>query len=1090
MRPTKGVKGQDDDQPVKSKRRRVRGNAEPDDDVQQTTVAGPSSGVTPSTEQPRRKRARGNLEGIDMTAEAAVQMPARARTSLVATSLYESLSSAPEEPAPESLPVKKFGGLAGAQKRDVPQGASKAINAARPHFDTTQAAILAGFAHKDIGKPCGCNADSKETLYRCKECFKPKISCRTCIIRKHVDTPFHRVERWNGKHFSDVSWGPDEREPHELEPDEQGPKLVLHTCPNVDGAQRCPQVTDQYLQSQMTTVGHHNGFHTLEVQFCACTAQQGAKLVPHFKQLLNVRLFPATYTSPKTVFTWTVMKEFHIHCLASKKSPYDYIKALYKLTDNAFAPDVADRYREFLFAFRLWRRHALVRRTGQAHGFDRFVPHRQAGSLTMRCPLCPEVGFNMSKETMEAALESEQHKFTLAVSVDGNFKLQRKNKRDDPDDVALNEGNAYFTETGEFKRYVSVVKPSPDLSTCSHLRAARMQNIAKFKNAVISGVVAVQCARHGFYLPQGMVDLKKGEAFALTDYALMQSLAEATPQRFILVTYDIWCQYVVNLETRITNWFPSMLPILEKIHGAIPKMHILNHIELCQILWNLSWMLYSAFTVGEMIETGWAEHNLTAGSTKEQNDGNRHDSIDDTSGNWNWDKTVRLATTLLRLWRVCKAEQRKRNADFEALTATHPPELIKEWEKGNVVSEMKDGKLISIFQTNFKKGPPTHAEAYAKLLKAEADLEAADEQSKMGDSALISTALLVERDQQQVKRMIATQAGDDLIGAARRRLYSAVTHLRSRLVARAPVLEKHIMDADPEKVEKEPLFLPSHFTETARSEMKLATLAQVEYTLREGQAFDALGDVRTAIRTLNFNLALKKTQIHGVGANTKSQNYLKTLSNDIQVAADSYRRARTALLALGLPSDDATLRELLKSDLFGKGGRKRAMGDAKLRDSWFWTTGRAANLTPAEEAEWEAEMDRVKWVHERAYRDRAVEEEETLVEEFKRGTAAFTRSGEIWTRIGDESLEAGAKAYAYKQATMYNKLAKGVRDAWERAPAEVAKDIIAEEIKRRKEREDEERKMKKYLAENAGSDDFSAYYETIEIVVPSGPRAG
>jgi hypothetical protein len=38
-----------------------------------------------------------------------------------------------------------------------------------------------------------------------------------------------------------------------------------------------------------------------------------------------------------------------------------------------------------------------------------------------------------------------------------------------------------------------------------------MQNIAKFKNAVITGVVAVQCARHGFYLPQSFVDLIKGE---------------------------------------------------------------------------------------------------------------------------------------------------------------------------------------------------------------------------------------------------------------------------------------------------------------------------------------------------------------------------------------------------------------------------------------------------------------------------------------------------------------------------------------------------------------------------------------------------
>lgn len=47
--------------------------------------------------------------------------------------------------------------------------------------------------------------------------------------------------------------------------------------------------------------------------------------------------------------------------------------------------------------------------------------------------------------------------------------------------------------------------------TCSDLKAVRMQNIAKFKNSVISGVVAVQCARHGFFMPGGMVDLKRGE---------------------------------------------------------------------------------------------------------------------------------------------------------------------------------------------------------------------------------------------------------------------------------------------------------------------------------------------------------------------------------------------------------------------------------------------------------------------------------------------------------------------------------------------------------------------------------------------------
>jgi ABC-type microcin C transport system permease subunit YejE len=68
----------------------------------------------------------------------------------------------------------------------------------------------------------------------------------------------------------------------------------------------------------------------------------------------------------------------------------------------------------------------------------------------------------------------------------------------------------------------------------------------KFKNAVVSSVVAVVCARHGFFLPQGMVDLSKGErcvaiyqstpigpifiifnSFVNTDYALAHALSSA-----------------------------------------------------------------------------------------------------------------------------------------------------------------------------------------------------------------------------------------------------------------------------------------------------------------------------------------------------------------------------------------------------------------------------------------------------------------------------------------------------------------------------------------------------------------------------------
>jgi len=114
------------------------------------------------------------------------------------------------------------------------------------------------------------------------------------------------------------------------------------------------------------------------------------------------------------------------------------------------------------------------------------------------------------------------------LSTDGNFRLQRKHKNGDPDDVALNQGNGYFVENAQYKEYLACVQPESQVSTviafalfvfilaqkstCSHLRAVRQQNIIKFKNADISRVVAIQCACHGFYMPQGVVDLMKGEA--------------------------------------------------------------------------------------------------------------------------------------------------------------------------------------------------------------------------------------------------------------------------------------------------------------------------------------------------------------------------------------------------------------------------------------------------------------------------------------------------------------------------------------------------------------------------------------------------
>ncbi|KAJ7100504.1 hypothetical protein C8R44DRAFT_642046 [Mycena epipterygia] len=325
------------------------------------------------------------------------------------------------------------------------------MKVASEHFVQAQGAILSGFAERNLGRECGCGAAATNTIFRCQECFKTPLCCQQCIVHKHQDTPFHRVEKWEGKYFSRVSL--------------KDLGLVLQTCPNMKpGTLRCTQVSTKSVARIEMTLGEHNRFHDVYVETCGCVETTGAQLLPLWRQLMAVQLFPASFKSPRTVFTWMVMKQFHIHCLASKKSAYNYIKALCKLTDNAFAHDVKDRYREFQFAYRIWRFLALQRRTGQAHGIDKHVKHRRPGSLTLRCLACPEVGFNILAETMKAALESQKYNFTLFLSIDGNFKLQRKNKRDDSDDVALNRGHGYFVETEEYKRYVKLVKPTEDVS--------------------------------------------------------------------------------------------------------------------------------------------------------------------------------------------------------------------------------------------------------------------------------------------------------------------------------------------------------------------------------------------------------------------------------------------------------------------------------------------------------------------------------------------------------------------------------------------------------------------------------------------------
>jgi hypothetical protein len=207
-------------------------------------------------------------------------------------------------------------------------------------------------------------------------------------------------------------------------------------------------------------------------------------------------------------------------------------------------------------------------------------------------------------------------------------------------------------------------------------------------------------------------------------------------------------------------------------------------------------------------------------------------------------------------------------------------------------------------------------------------------------------------------KLIATSSdtSEDALASARLKLRRDLNNWRKSQLDLYPRLRDELDVVNLAEPEKERLLIPSDFNDAQRRSLGIHELARVEYSLREGQAYDALDKLRLTIQTWNFNVKFKIDNVRGQGPNTRAQQFLSTLSNDKVSAADKYRRVRTALLALGLSEDDKSLQPLLNTQLWCKNDNApAALGDAKTEDPWYWMVGRPSGLSLAEEAEWQIE---------------------------------------------------------------------------------------------------------------------------------------
>jgi hypothetical protein len=206
---------------------------------------------------------------------------------------------------------------------------------------------------------------------------------------------------------------------------------------------------------------------------------------------------------------------------------------------------------------------------------------------------------------------------------------------------------------------------------------------------------------------------------------------------------------------------------------------------------------------------------------------------------------------------------------------------------------------------------------------------------------------------------VAAKSDTASIHTARSKLHKTLTSWRLTQFKLFPTLQEELKHEDGLKEpEAENLLLPSYLTVDKRSRHGIVDLAEIEFNLREGQAHDALEEVRLAIKTFNYNLKFKVKNVRGQRANTRAQAFLATLTADKIKGAQRYRLARNALIALGLSTSDLSLQPLNDSELWGKDSSEPSkLGDTRTEEPWFWTVGRPSGLSTEQEVEWSLERE-------------------------------------------------------------------------------------------------------------------------------------
>ena len=197
-------------------------------------------------------------------------------------------------------------------------------------MDRRHSILIELLRHESLPLRASCShCQQSPGTHRCQDCFGSKIWCDECCVSAHTNLPFHRVQIWNGRFFEKSNLFQ-----HQLTLDLcHHPNSCPPVPPNVntrmmsdidifdegdeginDSELPYPPESATHVQSRSNLVIiSSTGIFKRSVRWCLCTEPQDKYI-----QLLNAKLFPASFKNPQTVFTFEVLDHFRVDALSVK----------------------------------------------------------------------------------------------------------------------------------------------------------------------------------------------------------------------------------------------------------------------------------------------------------------------------------------------------------------------------------------------------------------------------------------------------------------------------------------------------------------------------------------------------------------------------------------------------------------------------------------------------------------------------------------------------------------------------------------------------------------------------------------------------